>query len=130
MAALHEDGGRAQLDVRSRRVATMWTDENTHVRVSHVYDQGGRDCACGASHLDEGLVELEVHNSDGTVEAAEDQYALAYMTAAEALVLAQGRQRAAQLVLETHEAPADTDRELHRLTAHRSQQLGPEAEQI
>ena len=98
-----------QIRTRTLLHLDLDNDEDAFVAVDHVYlpeGAAGICCHCDQPAHDPGMVGLIV--SEGQ----------AVLTAEQALVVANRLQRAASLVLESDEEPADLERDVARFAAH------------
>lgn len=95
---------------KSRTIGVIAVDEDTLITIDHVYDPGDAPCEhCGKDCLDPGMVGLTI--TEGQSEAA------ALLSVGEALAIANRLTKAASLILESCEAPADLAREAAKLRA-------------
>lgn len=96
--------------LRARTLHTLYADDGSEITVEHVYlpeGAAGRCEECGGPAHDPGHVGLVI----------DDGMATCLLTPEEALVLANRLARAANLILESSEEPADVEREIARLGA-------------
>jgi hypothetical protein len=82
-------------------------DDETLILIDHVYErEGATACECGGPSHDPGMVWLSIADEDGDGSA--------FLTAEQALLVANRLTRAASLVLESGEDVPDVEREAAR----------------
>jgi hypothetical protein len=99
--------------LRSRTVGCLHPADDNSITVDHVYlPEGSHECSepgCVRPAHDPGMVGLIMSEGDNAVSAL--------LEPEEALILAERLTRAASLVLESGEDPADIEREAAKYTA-------------
>jgi hypothetical protein len=117
----HHDHG----ELKTRLVTVVEAAYKTLVAVEHVYDN---DVCSACGTLSTGFVGIRIRNEDEDERGDEhgdehdgEKCASALLDAGEALLLADRITRAAHLVLETTEEPADFEREVIRHTEGREE---------